>query len=187
MDSPEDKRGLIRFAPGALTRSSNPLVRRGLDLAALVRRYGATLPENLKSIASRDENAIAFVEIGMARWKADDVDGAVTAFRKAIELDPGLAIAYYSLGTALEREGQLDDAIAEYQKAIELEPTRALLHAALGDALFERGRLDDAVAKWQKAIELDPNYALTHYNLGPCSTRKGSVMTQSRSTTKQSS
>ncbi|MBD2644553.1 tetratricopeptide repeat protein, partial [Aphanizomenon sp. FACHB-1401] len=94
------------------------------------------------------------------------LDGAVTAYQKAIELDPNYAIAYNNLGNALYYQKKLDGAVTAYQKAIELDPNYAIAYNNLGNALSDQKKLDEAVAAYQKAIELDPNYAIAYNNLG---------------------
>ncbi|MBD2558920.1 tetratricopeptide repeat protein, partial [Aphanizomenon flos-aquae] len=94
------------------------------------------------------------------------LDGAVTAYQKAIELDPNYAIAYNNLGNALYYQKKLDGAVTAYQKAIELDPNYAIAYNNLGNALSDQKKLDEAVAAYQKAIELDPKLAIAYYNLG---------------------
>ena len=46
--------------------------------------------------------------------------GAISAFQKAISLNPSYANAYYNLGNALGKQGKTAEAIAAYQKARDL-------------------------------------------------------------------
>ncbi len=46
------------------------------------------------------------------------MDEGITAYRKAIELDPKFERAYTNLGTALKHQGKVDEAITTYRKAM---------------------------------------------------------------------
>ena len=60
---------------------------------------------------------------------------AVSYYRRAIELEPGLAQAFFNLGTALNSAGDVNGAIACYQRALALRPTYVEAHCNLGNAL----------------------------------------------------
>jgi len=90
----------------------------------------------------------------------------ITAYRKAIELNPNYADAYNGLGNALYNQKKLDEAIAAYRKAIELNPNYADAYKGLGNALYKQEKLDEAIAAYRKAIQLNPNYAAAYNNLG---------------------
>jgi tetratricopeptide (TPR) repeat protein len=64
-----------------------------------------------------------------------NLDGAIAAFRKAIELYPkddqdqdpiDAQVYYFNLGSALQAQGKLDEAIAAYRKAIAINPMHVL-------------------------------------------------------------
>ncbi|MEH2010909.1 tetratricopeptide repeat protein [Nostoc sp.] len=94
------------------------------------------------------------------------MDEAITAYQKAIQLNPKYTKAYDNLGNVLYEQKKLDEAITAYQKAIQLDPNYAITYYDLGWALKEQGKLDEAIAAYQKAIQLNPNYADAYNGLG---------------------
>jgi tetratricopeptide (TPR) repeat protein len=95
-----------------------------------------------------------------------DVDGAVTEYRKAIALDPGMALAYSNLGALLQSKNELAEAESLYRKTIELRPEYALAWNNLGIVRYKRGDGNGAVQAFRHAIELKPDDAGAVYNLG---------------------
>jgi hypothetical protein len=95
-----------------------------------------------------------------------DIDGAVTEYRKAIALDPGMALAYSNLGALLQSKGELGEAESLYRKTIELRPKYALAWNNLGIVRYKRGDGAGAVQAFRRAIELKPDDAGAAYNLG---------------------
>jgi Flp pilus assembly protein TadD len=104
-----------------------------------------------------------------------DYDGAITCFRKAVEIDPKNAQNHFFLGNALGNKGQGDKAIACFRQAIELDPKHARAHSNLGAALRDKGQVDEAIACYKKAVALDPKLATAHYRLGNALGDKGQV------------
>ncbi len=95
-----------------------------------------------------------------------DYDGAITAFRRAIELGLTDGRAHFNLGNALRERGELDEAITAYRQAIVLDPKDGKNHRNLGGTLWQAGRLEEAAAELQIALQLDPNSAAAHISLG---------------------
>jgi TolB-like protein/Tfp pilus assembly protein PilF len=81
---------------------------------------------------------------------------AVSAARKALELDPDLAEAHVLLGSLQQEQFHWADAEAEYRRALELSPNDAEAHAGLSFWLLSQGRTDEALAWQQRAREIDP-------------------------------
>lgn len=84
---------------------------------------------------------------------------AITAWKEALELDPGDAKAHNNLGVVLLRKGRLDEGITHFQKAVEIRPEYGDAHNNLGLAQLRTGSLDNAMAHLQKALEVNPGYA----------------------------
>jgi TolB-like protein/DNA-binding winged helix-turn-helix (wHTH) protein/tetratricopeptide (TPR) repeat protein len=80
----------------------------------------------------------------------------MSAARKALELDPGLAEAYVLLADMQQAQWRWTEAEAEYRRALELNPNDAAAHLGLADWLLCQGRTEEALAWSRRARELDP-------------------------------
>ena len=181
-------------------------VRRG---DAAVDEYTNALRLCSQSLQVDPDRAEIHELLARLHWRRADVvhdgggdpgpylDRAVTAARRAIEIEPTSAAAYFALGGALTVAGlhQLDqgvdprptftDAIDSLQRAVEHEPTRALAWDDLGYAheriaryemtvgLDPRPSLERAAAAFRRAIQLNAAYANAHNNLGIALWRQG--------------
>jgi tetratricopeptide (TPR) repeat protein len=78
---------------------------------------------------------------------------AVSAYKKAIDLDQYFLDARMGLGEIFEEKGLYKDAIAEYKKVIEVDPkhTSAQYNLALA---YERVDPREAIAQWERYIAL---------------------------------
>ena len=101
-------------------------------------------------------DAQAQAELGMALQQAGSTAGAVTAYVRAIELQPDRADLHALLGIALQSLGQHDDAILALREAIRIKPDDAQSYSNLAVLLQERGRTDEAIDALQHAIDLHP-------------------------------
>ena len=97
---------------------------------------------------------MAHFELGLVLGEQGQLDEAIAACRRAIELKPDHADAHYGLGTFLVRTGRLDEAVAAYRKAIALKPDHAESHCNLGLALRQQGKLAQALTSLERGHEL---------------------------------
>jgi len=95
---------------------------------------------------------------------------AITACKKAIEINPNLSNAHYNLGFAYREEG--NDKLAKqefalYDKLLKQEgeyieipekPTSKDInkYITLGDNYFKEGKFDESIAEYKKALEIKP-------------------------------
>jgi len=89
---------------------------------------------------------------------------AISAFDKAIEIDPQYAAAWTDKGNALEQLERYDDALIAYNKVIELDPENALAWFHKGYALGKLGELNESIKAYDKTIKIDPNFAMAWNN-----------------------
>ena len=112
-------------------------------------------------------------QIGCRREDEGDGDGAIAAYRRAIENDEKHANAFVNLGRLLHERGDRAAALQAYESALALAPDDAVAAFNLGVALEDAERLGDAAAAYQRAIAADPRAADAHYNLAGVFERLG--------------
>jgi tetratricopeptide (TPR) repeat protein len=78
---------------------------------------------------------------------------AVSAYKKAIELDQYFLEARMGLGDIYEEKGLYRDAIAEYRKVIEVDPKHAGAQYNLALA-YEKVEPREAIVQWERYIDL---------------------------------
>ena len=127
--------------------------------AALIDRGDLEDAESrLRAVAARfPKLGPAFFHLGRARALRDDLEGAVTAFGKAVDLDREIPEAWAALGDALARLGRTEPARDALRHALALAPAaelRGRAHATLGRVHAEAGQLGKAVRDLHKALEL---------------------------------
>ena len=131
---------------------------------------------------------------GEAKWAKDDLDGALSDFNKAIELNPDLVDAHDNrsraenaksdrnktsadtwnqFGRIKKAEGDLDGALVGYNKAIELNPELAVAYNNCGLVKKSKGDLDGALTDYNRAIELKPELAEAYNNRADTKRVKG--------------
>ena len=101
------------------------------------------------------------------------MDKAIEAYSKAIELNPAYAGVYNNRGIAYNKTGKSAPAIADFNKAIELKPDFAEAYNNRGNAYSNIGEYDNAIQDYDKAVARRPNFAKAYYNRGLAYARKG--------------
>jgi TolB-like protein/Tfp pilus assembly protein PilF len=81
---------------------------------------------------------------------------AISAARKALELDPDLADAHALLGDMQQDQWHWAEAEAEFKRALDLKPNAAAAHLGLANWLLCQGRTEEALVWSRRARELDP-------------------------------
>ena len=147
-----------------------------------VGQYDAALGILQEALAIIDYDPELWNYMGMAHWKKGELDKALEAFRKCLELDSNYPVAYNNIGSVFlsrylktEEAESLQKAMDNFKKAIELDPRYASAFNGLGGVYMKAGRTDDAISCWEKAVELDPEYGLSLYNLGLAYLTKGDL------------
>lgn len=98
---------------------------------------------------------------GNALARLDDSEGAINAYRKAIDQRKGTySRAFNNLGVVLLREGRWDEAYNSFLSALKLEGFRyAEASYNMGRLYAARGETDRAVREWRRVLALDPEHA----------------------------
>jgi len=96
--------------------------------------------------------------------KHENIDSAISAFNRALSLDPKYGQAYAGLGKAYWLGYQEGDGSGEWMnkarsacdQAVANAPTLAEGYSCLGNVYRETGQYEKAVSQFQKAASLDP-------------------------------
>ncbi len=112
--------------------------------------------EELIAVDPSDGTARRVFNAGVAEVRANNVDGAIARFEKAIELDPSLEQAYSVVGQLYNTKGENDKAIASAEKLLALVPNSPEAHSVLYEAYRAKGDKEKAAISWAVLKEADP-------------------------------
>ncbi|MFP4126861.1 MAG: tetratricopeptide repeat protein [Alphaproteobacteria bacterium] len=107
--------------------------------------------------AARSQDAFAFRLKGELLARQGELDAAIAAYERTVELAPEWVRAHRELA-ALHRRGKEDAeaAIAVYRDALGVMPEQPVLLDELGQSLVLAGRHEAAMEVYEKLIELEP-------------------------------
>jgi tetratricopeptide (TPR) repeat protein/predicted Ser/Thr protein kinase len=109
----------------------------------------------------------AHIHLARQYLQQGNIEGAISEYEAAIQLDPQAVDAYLGLGSIyLLKERDPDLALDMFKQASEIEPdnVKALLGAA--NAFFLLEDYESAVRHYQRVAELDPSTPEPHARLG---------------------
>ena len=89
---------------------------------------------------------------------------AITAFDKAIQLNPRSAEGYLGRGMAYNETGQNERALKDYDAALALNPQSAETYFNRGNAYSDLGQHERALRDYTEAIRLDPTHSGAVFN-----------------------
>ena len=138
----------------------------GLLLGLLLSFLNSAHFQNEQAKANAREDAYRANNIGVALLEQFKHKEASDAFRRALQLEPGLAIARINLGIALFNIPDLPAAQKELQAAAALAPAAPQPHYLLGLLAKTQNRTEEAIASFQKVLRIDADDVGANVNLG---------------------
>ncbi len=91
--------------------------------------------------------------LGMAYAVTDNLEDAIRAFDKVLEINRRCHHAFFEKGKALARLGKPLEAVVSYDRALEISPDNAAILYNKGIALAQREKYDDAIVAFEKALD----------------------------------
>ena len=117
------------------------------------------LEETLKQIPSSND----YNTIGVMYYRTGEIDQAITAFRKSLEMNPydptprnNLYQIFRERGIKALNVKAYKEAALYFGEALQFKPEDALLYRLMGDAYAREADLKNAIAQYRKAFEFDP-------------------------------
>lgn len=104
------------------------------------------------------QQAGPLIQSAIGKQTANDLNGAIADYNKALELSPNDAQTHFNLATAYQANNQQDQAIASYLKASQLDPkAQADAFFFLGGIYEEKKNKNSAIENFQKYIQNSPS------------------------------
>jgi Tfp pilus assembly protein PilF len=114
----------------------------------------------------RHEEAVECNSRGVVLYYRGALDGAVEAFRRAVELQPEYGEAHNNLGLALSRLGRQEEAETAFQEALRLDPAMGEVFNNLGFLYHATAKYPQAIEMFRKAIDTAADSSVAYTNLG---------------------
>ncbi|HEX6042910.1 MAG TPA: FG-GAP-like repeat-containing protein [Pyrinomonadaceae bacterium] len=137
-----------------------------LCVAASLISQSAATRQNTPPKAPAREDAYRANNIGVALLEQFKHKEAADAFKRALQLEPGLTLARINLGIALFNMPDLPAAQRELQAAATAAPNAPQPHYVLGLLAKLQNNPAAAIAAFQKVLAIDPNDVGANVNLG---------------------
>jgi tetratricopeptide (TPR) repeat protein len=123
--------------------------------------------------AIQDLSATEWYRKGLTAMRTGNYNEAISAYTKAVRLDPQYVLAYIDRSFAYSRLGNFQQVFENANKAIELDPRNARAYVNRGFAHSKLGHYQQAIEDANKAVELNPKYVLAYVNRGDAYSRVG--------------
>lgn len=107
-----------------------------------------------------------FLNQGKSLEAAGRLDEAISAYERALEMDPQMASAHANLVGAYGQKDEFQRARAHYEAASSIDPDIEELHNNWGVVMAAQDDPSAASAAFRRALEVNPNSARAHANLG---------------------
>lgn len=125
--------------------------------------------------AAPTDDVEAQTALGIAYGQAGREADAVTAFNRALAVEPTNGIALQNIGTIRLRQNNLPEAEAFVRKALAADPALANAYTTLGVIFQRRNQIDNAIESWRRAVEIDGTEFYALYNLTLALAQRGAV------------
>lgn len=130
-----------------------------------------------KLVANNPESAEPHIALGTLRMESQppNLDGAISEFRTALQLDPEHDEARLALGRGLIAQGKFPEAVSPLKEYIAREPADPQGYYAAGVAYKGLQQWDPAAELLARAARLDPSNYDAHYELGLALAQSGRI------------
>jgi tetratricopeptide (TPR) repeat protein len=103
--------------------------------------------------------------LGNYYFGQQELDQALSHYKKAVELAPNYSQAYNLLGYCYRQKGDFTSSEEAFKKYIELIPNDPNPYDSYAELLLKMGRYDESIAQYRKALSIDPHFIPSHFGI----------------------
>lgn len=110
-----------------------------------------------KKVTDNPQDAEAWARLGHTYFDMNEVENAVQAYRKHLELKPGNADVWTDLGVMYRRSGKPEEAIKAFDKAMAIDPGH--IHSRFNKGVVYLHDLKnpvETVKAWEELLKINP-------------------------------
>jgi tetratricopeptide (TPR) repeat protein len=133
----------------------------------MARRYHY-LPNDAPVAPAPGESAISWNNRGVDLYASGKYAAAISAYDKAIKMNPRYTDAYSNRGVAYDAMNQPERAVLDYSRAIQLNPSATASYVNRGLAYTDLARFNEAIADWNIVLKRNPRNSDAYYRRGFC-------------------
>jgi hypothetical protein len=115
---------------------------------------------NFWGVAAKNttHSALAFLNYGAALFEKGDDEGAIRAYKRGIEINPGQPWIHNNLALVYMRQQRYVEAEAEFFKELNNHPNYSDVYYNLGLLYKSTELIEKATLMWERAVKLNPNH-----------------------------
>ncbi len=123
--------------------------------------------------AKSPQKARPLINLSVACREQGDLDCAIRAAERAINVDARFVNGFVALGTALAEQGNHDGAIRAFQEVLRRKPDYAEVYNSLAGVYLRKGMVTEAVEALRANLRLDPDSYEALVNLASIKASQG--------------
>ena len=141
------------------------LLRDRINEVMSTQRARQSFKQNLETATLNPMDASAHYNLGFIYQQRGEMEAAIAAFKRAIEIDPQDADSHYQLGRIAREQGRLNEAISYFETVIRLAPTHSQHEIWRETALvyFAANQYQDALEMLDRFLNERPSDAQARY------------------------
>jgi len=155
--------GRVRFNIETTSKGGNASDEHYISKFKVPRSNGRSI--YLKNLSKIQTLGCFFNNLGNSYSDIDDIESALQAFERAVQINPTLSESRANLANIYLKKGHTTKAINEYRAALNINPNDAKTHNNLGNAYTQSGSFSYAVSEYMRSVNLDPNFVDAYKNL----------------------
>ncbi len=153
------ERDLAQYEDLVKEQPQNAAARAGMGAALVQAGAYQRAVEQLNTAIKLGARPEYYVVLAEARVGLGDTKSAISALKKAQNMNESYGSAWYAEGKIYFDEGEYAKAIGPFNRTLGLEPSASDVNYLLGQSLEKLGKREAAIDAYRKAIKYLPDYA----------------------------